>query len=219
MTQKSLILATMILLLITLSTIANGQNKVSLTSGGFIVVGGESPGTPLSTEAPGGRPVAAQIHFGDVSPAANGSRRIVKLPIQISAKVNYKVEFQRFSLNDNSVKPSDIGFGITNIRQQKTGSNRPININAGKFLNDPASSPIINGKPRFATTLNDIGESPTLILSGTPTNKLNEEDEDDRHESEGATTILVDLVFVLSAQYYDPNKPFNLRLNMTISPR
>ena len=218
--KKSLILATMILLLMALSTIANGQNKVSLTSGGFIIVGGESPGTPLSTEAPAGRPVAAQIHFGDVSPAANGSRRIVvKLPIQISAKVNYKVEFQRFSLNDNSVKPSDIGFGITNIRQQKPGSNRAININAGKFLNDPASSPIINGKPRFATTLNDIGESPTLILSGTPTTKLNEEDEDDKDESEGETTILVDLVFVLSAQYYDPNKPFNLRLNMTISPR
>ena len=218
--KKSLILATMILLLITLSTIANGQNNVSLTSGGFIIVGGENSGTPLSTQSPAGRPIAAQINFGNTSPSSFGARRIiVKMPIRISAKVDYKIEFQRFSLDDSSVNPSDIGFGITNARRQRLDSkdvkDEAININAGNFFNDPTRSPIINGKPNFMTTLKDIGESPTLVLSGCPTTDFKEKEEAEDDES----SILVDLVFVLPAQYYDPSKSFNLRLNMTISPR
>ena len=218
--KKSLILATMFLLLIALSTIANGQNKVSLTSGGFIAVSGENPGTPLSTQSPAGRPIVAQINFGDTSPSSFGARRIiVKMPIRISAKIDYKIEFQRSSLDDSSVNPSDIGFGITNVRRQrldsKDGKDDATNINAGKFLNDPASSPIINGKPNFMTTLKDIGESPTLVLSGCPTTDSKESEEFEDDES----SILVDLVFVLPAQYYDPGKSFNIRLNMTISPK
>jgi hypothetical protein len=226
--KKSLTILMTLVLLTALSAMVKGQNTVSLTSGGFIVVSGENPGTPLSMQSPSGKPISTQINFGDVSPSVHSSRRIIiKMPIRISATVNYKIEFQRISINDSSVKPSDIGFGITNIRAQRSGSHKlatnSLNITgAGNFLNDPAMCPIINGKPKFTATLNDISESPTLILSGVPT--VNESDDNLKSESaedlgKDETSILADLIFVVSAQYYDADKPFSLRLNMTISPQ
>lgn len=218
--KKRLILLKILLLLAVFSAMVNAQNTVSLTSGGFIVVGGESPGTPLSTQPPNGKPISAQINFGNVTPSTNSSRRIViKMPIRISATVAYKIEFQRFSLDDNSVKPSEIGFGITNIRAQMPGAKdlkeNATEVKAGNFLNDPLSCPIINGKIRFTTTLENILESPTLILSGVPT--VNSESSDDLAKDE--TSILADLIFVVSTQYYQADKPFSLKLNMTISPQ
>lgn len=217
--QKRLVLLINLILMTVFPLIANGQNTVSLTSGGFIVVSGEIAGTPLSTQSPAGQPVSAQIHFGDSSPSLYGSRRIVvKMPIRISATVNYKIEFQRISIADRSVQPSAIGFGIVNIRAQNSGSNElksnAASVSGGNFLNNPIDCPLIQGKPHFTTTLADIAESPTLVLSGVPT--VNSESADDLGKDE--TSILADLIFVLPAQYYDPTKPFSLRLNMTISP-
>jgi hypothetical protein len=219
--KKSLTLLMMLLLVSALSAVVKAQNNVSLTSGGFIMVSGESPGTPLSTQSAQGKPIAAQISFGDASPSVNFSRRIiVKMPIRISASTNYKIEFQRLLIGDNAVNPSDIGFGITNIRPQIIGSSElrkdALNLNgANNFFNDPCTSPIINGRPKFLTTLENIGEDPTLVLTGVPT--VASEKSDDVGKDE--TAILADLVFVLAPQYFDASKSSNLKINMTITPQ
>lgn len=208
-----------LLLICALSVIAKSQNSVSLTSGGFIVVSGQSPDTPISSQSQLGQPISAQLNFGNISPSLNLSRQIIiKVPIRISATTKYKVEFQRLSIGDSSVNPADIGFGVMNIRPQIPNSielykNAVSGINAGIFLNNPMSIKIQNGKTKYTTSLENISESPTLVLSGVPTVKS--ELSEDLGKAE--TSILIDLVFVVATQYYDPNKPFGLSLNMNIS--
>lgn len=206
-----------LLLLLCTTDVFAQSTKVSLTSGGFPSVSGELPGTPLSTQSPVREPLEANLNFGDVSPFIYGSRRvIIKTPIRISAKRNYKVEVQRLGGDGNGVGPADIGFGIGNVRLQTPGDSKNTeNATAititGNFGSDPAQAPTRNGVPQFQATTADAGETPTLLFTGVPTAKGG------GHVNKDDGSILVDFIFVIGAQYYAANTMSNLRWILTIT--
>ena len=187
-----------------------------ITSGGFVSVSGQIPGTPVSTENMNGQPIAANLRFGDVSPNGIWSRRVVmRMPIRISADCNYKVEVQRISFDNMSIQPSDIGFGIGNARPQIAGSPN-LTANAaeisilGNFAANPIIAPVVNGSPHYQNTLANISESPTPVFYGVPTAAGGKVGED-------SNSILVDLTFVIVPQYYTPTENLNLNLILVIS--
>lgn len=48
-------------------TIVNADAQTAvISSGGFVSVSGQIPGTPVSTQNPTGQPIAANLRFGDV---------------------------------------------------------------------------------------------------------------------------------------------------------
>lgn len=189
-----------------------------ISSGGFVAVSGQVPGTPVSTENMIGQPIAANLQFGDVSPNGIQSRRVVmRMPIRISADCNYKVELQRISFNSASIQPSDIGFGIGNARPQIGGSPN-LTANAaeisiiGNFAANPIIAPVVNGLPRFQNTLAGILENPTPVFYGVPTMAGGTAGDD-------SNSILVDLTFVIVPQYYTPTDSARLNVILTITPR
>jgi hypothetical protein len=187
---------------------AAAQN-VSLTSGGFPSVSGHLPGTPVSTQSSVGARLESQINFGDLSANISGRRVRVTVPIRISAKTNYQLELQRVADSGGSVKASDIGFGILNIRPQMGGnpklSGNALSVSiAGNFGANPVNLP-------FAATLAAIGENSTVVLTGAPTVADGELGENDN-------SILVDLTFVIAAQYFTPSDLSALNLMLKISP-
>lgn len=199
-----------ILLLFTLcGAVSAAAQDVSLTSGGFPSVSGHLPGTPVSTQSSVGTKLNSQINFGDLSANISGRRVRVTVPIRISAKTNYQVELQRVAHSGGSIKAADIGFSVLNIRPQ-TGGNPKLSSNAlnvsltGNFGANPTNPP-------FAATLADIGESPTVVLTGSPTVA-------DGDLGENANSILVDLTFVIAAQYFTPTDLSALSLTLKISP-
>ncbi len=195
------------------------QNPIAvISSGGYVSVNGQIPGTPVSTRNATGQPIAANLHFGDVSPNGILSRRvIIRMPIRISANCNYKVALQRISLNNMTVKPSDIGFSIGNARPQIAGSPK-LTANAavinvlGNFGFDVTTATVVNGSPRYQSTLTDISENLTPVLTGVPTIKAGSAGED-------ANSILIDLIFVIVPQYYSQTDASHLKLNLIISPQ
>lgn len=198
-----------LLLFVLLGAAGAAAQDVSLTSGGFPSVSGHLPGTPVSTQSSVGAKLDSQINFGDVSANISGRRVRVTVPIRISARTNYQIELQRVAGNGGSVKASDIGFGILNVRPQ-TGSNPKLAANAinvsiaGNFGTNPVNPP-------FAATLAAIGESSTVVLTGAPTIGGGELGENDN-------SILVDLTFVIAAQYFTPSDLSALNLMLKISP-
>lgn len=189
-------------------------NTVSLTSGGFASVSGQTPGTPLSTQTGAGQILAANLNFGDIGACAGQRRVRITMPIRISASTQYKIELQRSGISDG-IQPKDIGFGIGNIRPQMggnylTGDATNLNIN-GTFAVNPYIAPVINGVPKYEATLADIGENPTIVLTGVPTVAKGDVGED-------GNSVLVDLTFVVVPQYFTPTDLSNIMLTILISP-
>lgn len=173
-----------------------------LTSGGYPTVNGHRPTTPVSNQTAAGTNLVANLNFGDVSPFAYGSRRIIiTMPIRIKAATNYKLELQCAAAVSSGIKLSDIGFGI----REKGDAVNMITI-AGNFGANPATAQIVNGSPRFQATLADLLEKPTAILTGTPTivNKSN-------------GYISLDLIFVIVPQYFTPTDLFNPNITMRLT--
>ncbi len=203
-------------LIFTFGTVNTHAQTVVITSGGFVSVSGQIPGTPVSTESMVGQPIAANLNFGDASPNGMWSRRVViRMPIRISADCNYKVELQRASFGNTSIRPSDIGFGIGNARPQISGSPNltanALNVNYfGEFGSNPITAPMVNGSPRYRNTLADISESPTPVLTGVPTVAGGAAGDD-------SNSILADLIFVIVPQYYTPTENSNLNVTILIS--
>ncbi len=208
----------LLFLMLTAAHLAAAQETVSLTSGGSPTVSGHLPTTPVSTESPIGSELVANLNFGDVAPASDGVRKIkITIPIRISATQNYKVELQRASANGLEISPSDIGFGVTNVRPQIAGSkllatNAASGVTiAGKFGSNPMSAPVIQGIPQFQSTLADVGTNPTIIFTGVPTIEKGSFDDN-------GNSILVDLTFVIVAQYFAAEDVANLNLAISITP-
>ena len=79
-----------------------------------------------------------------------------------------------------------------------------------KFGTNPAIAPVVGGIPKFEATLADIME--TTVLTGVPTvSSENNFEKDDG-------SILIDLTFVIVAQYFTPSDSGNLSLTITASP-
>lgn len=192
-----------------------GQS-VSLTSGGFAVVSGEQPGTPLSSQTALGTGLESHLNFGNVAARNSGGRVRITIPLRISATSNYKLELQRSAIMGLGVQPQDIGFGVLNPRPQ-TGNNPQLTSNAtsisisGNFAMNPASAPVVNGVPQFAASLNNILDSPTTVLTGVPTVA-------DGTLGEDANSILVDLTFVIAPQYFTASDMNTFNLMLMISP-
>ena len=189
-----------------------------ISSGGFVAVSGQVPGTPVSSENMIGQPIAANLQFGDVSPNGIQSRRVVmRMPIRISADCNYKVELRRISFDNTGIQPSEIGFGIGNARPQIGGSPN-LTVNAadiniiGNFSANPIIAPVVNGLPHFQNTLADISESLTPVFYGVPTVAGGKAGED-------TNSILVDLTFVIVPQYYTPTDSTRLNVTLVITPQ
>ena len=191
--------------------------SVSLTSGGFVSVSGQLPGTPMSMQSPLGTGLQSHINFGDVVSNSAGRRVRIIIPVRVSATTNYKIQLQRLSTDGNGgVQPQDIGFGVLNARPQ-TANNPKLTANAtnlsinGNFGSNPSAAPVINGSPQFAATIADISESPTTILTGVPTVA-------DGSLGENDNSILIDLTCVIVPQYFALNDLSALSLTLIITP-
>lgn len=214
--MKFCLLQLCLVMLFAVGAVSVEAQTALISSGGFVSVSGQVPGTPVSTANMIGQPIAADLHSGDVSPNGIQSRRVVmRMPVRISADCYYKVELQRVSFNNQSIQPSDIGFGISNARPQIAGSPN-LTVNAadinipGNFAANPIIAPVVNGLPRYQSTLANISESLTPVFYGVPTISGGKAGED-------SNSILVDLTFVIVPQYYTPTENSNLNLTLVIS--
>ncbi len=202
-------------LMIALQQVSAQTKSVMLTSGGFTVVEGQMPGTPPSIQSPSGSPLTgASLNFGEVA-AVNGLPRrvIIKVPIRISAAKPYKLEMEVTPVTGQSIKLSDIGFGIENIRRQPSANAKwtitatDVLITDNRLTSNPGAVKVIKGIPQFDATL---AYTPPVILTGMPTVADGELGED-------GNSILIDLKFVIVEQYFMPDS-FNFNLSLKIVP-
>jgi hypothetical protein len=193
---------------------------LSLTSAGLPAVTGALPGTPVSIQSAAGTRLTAVLNFGDVGARNPNPQVRIVMPIRVSADTAYKVEVQRSIINGSSgVQPADIGFGVGQFRPQLPAPNR-LTSNAvsgittrGTFGSDPSAAPRDrNGRPQFQASLNQIATgAPTVIFSG-PDMVAQGDAGDDRN------SVLADLTFVITPQFYAVTSSFTIMLTVTISP-
>lgn len=178
-------------------------------------------GTPVLINAIGGsitggafnqRPFSVTVNFGEVGPANQNGIVSAVIPIQLRSSDSYQLTAQVTSSNFNfadaeAIQPSDIGFGLQNIREAGNGGNLKTNpdpvtnsvITPG-FDNDPRISVDTSAlRASYPGTLAGF-LSPVLIMRGP------------RISSSGGLGgnncsncgILVDAILAIKPQYFTP---------------
>lgn len=138
-----------------------------------------SGGTPTLTGALGNAAVIANpdllgdlavtVDFGELSPLNRSGLVVARVPVIVRSTVPYAL---RVSLGNpvgpadpNALRPSDVGFGIQNLRPMagaRLCSNHQV---VPPFDNDPSATPLGTTRVAFASSLADVGTS-TLVLRG-----------------------------------------------------
>lgn len=158
------------------------------------------------------------IDFGEVSPLNTNSVVKVTVPIGIRSNQPYQVAVSMSGLsngNVQAVQPSDVGFGIQNMRLLGGAGkvcNQSTHIIAPAFNNDPALFSTISGSGRvsYQSTLANLSGS-TVILTGP---ELSRNSSSKRQNTDG---YVFDAIFVLTPQFFAPGIS-TATLIFTISP-
>ncbi|HXG90907.1 MAG TPA: hypothetical protein VNN73_00875 [Blastocatellia bacterium] len=160
------------------------------------------------------------VNFGEVTPINPNSIVKVVVPIAIRSTEQYQVTVSAaasFGASPNSIKASDIGFGIQNFRSlgaRATACSANSIINP-VFNNDPASSVTINpatGRAQYPSTLATIGAS-ALLINGPVLSVFRNIGEWKRDIDNGR---VFDAVFAIKPQFFEPG-PFSVTLTFNIS--
>ena len=149
--------------------------------------------------------LVVNINFGEVSPLNTNSIVKVTVPIGIRSNQPYRVAVSMTGLsngNVQAVQPSDVGFGIQNLRQLGGAGkicNQSPHIIAPIFNNDPALFSTISGSGRvsYQSSLANLSGS-TVILTGPELSKNNSAK---RQNSDGYE---FDAIFALTPQFFAP---------------
>jgi hypothetical protein len=162
--------------------------------------------------------MAVSLNFGDVSPFNDRNTIVGVVPVRVSAGCSYTIGMKRSGSHTfGGLRPSDIGFGVRNIRAEIAGSGKlqagALGVSIlGQFADDPRNVKVIEGLPRYSATLEHISEGvDSAILQGPATAA------DSDVGSDGGS-ILADLIFVIVPQYFDPSEGTNMTLELTINP-
>jgi hypothetical protein len=143
-----------------------------ISSGGLPSITG-SLGGSVSGSSDTTQNLAVTVNFGEVSPA--NVHRIVKVvvPIAIRSNQSYQVTASlagAFDSDPSAVQPSDIGFGVANVRplgdKAQSCPLSPHLINP-IFDNDPSVTvgSDANGRAAYPSSTDQL-KAPTVILSG-----------------------------------------------------
>jgi hypothetical protein len=159
--------------------------------------------------------LAVTINFGELSPINTNQIVKVVVPIAIRSSSPYQVTVSITSAtgsDPNSVKLSDIGFGIQNMRpigQEAQICNNSQHIIYPPFNNDPSQTMTIDssGRASYQSSLANIVGS-TLIMSGPQLSKKG------LRRTDNAWAF--DTIFVVAPGFYTPGS-FTVTLTFTIS--
>jgi hypothetical protein len=185
-----------------------------------------SAGLPTITGSVGGlvtgsstllSPLVVVVDFGELSPVNPNQIVKVVIPIALRSDSEYQVAVTLSGIvgaDPNSVKFSDIGFGIQNLRAYGVkattcGANSTIH---SPFDNDPATTFTISGatgRAQYSSSLANIGAS-TVILNGPQlTNNFG--------TSGRSSGWAFDAILAVKPQYYTPGVFSGIVLTFTIS--
>lgn len=162
--------------------------------------------------------LVVNINFGEVSPLNTNSVVKVTVPIALRSNQPYQVAVSMsglFNGNVQALQPSDVGFGIQNLRLLGGAGkicNQSAHIITPTFNNDPTLFSTINGSGRvsYQSSLASLSGS-TVILTGPELSKNNSSK---RQNSDGYE---FDAIFALTPQFFAPGVS-SATLIFTISP-
>ena len=143
------------------------------------------------------------IDFGEVSPLNTNSIVKVVIPIALRSNQPYQLAVSVSGLNNGNLQalqPSDIGFGLQNIRKLGGAGqdcNQSTHIIRSPFDSDPALNATVgsNGRVTYPSSLANLSGS-TVILSGPILSKNNSIK---RQQSDG---YVFDAIFALTPQFF-----------------
>ena len=143
------------------------------------------------------------VNFGEVSPLNTNSIVKVIVPIALRSNQPYQVAVSMSGLsnaNSEALQPSDIGFGIQNIRVLGGAGKictQSTHVIRSPFNNDPATSATVgtNGRVSYPSSLGNLSGS-TILLSGPQLSKNNSSI---RQQSDG---YVFDAIFALTPQFF-----------------
>ncbi|HEX6719520.1 MAG TPA: hypothetical protein VF088_20625 [Pyrinomonadaceae bacterium] len=143
------------------------------------------------------------VNFGEVSPLNTNSIVKVMVPIALRSNQPYQVAVSMSGLsnaNPQALQPSDIGFGIQNMRVLGGAGKictQSTHIISSPFNNDPATSATVgaNGRVSYPSSLGNLSGS-TILLSGPQLSKNNSSI---RQQSDG---YVFDAIFALTPQFF-----------------
>lgn len=211
-------LALLLLLLLCAAGSTASAQTFDLSGGGLPTMtgalGGSVSGTSSTTQD-----LVVNVNFGEVSPLnANNLVKIV-VPIAIRSTNPYQVSVSlagTFSGNAQAVQQTDIGFGVSNMRQMGNKAqdcSRSQHLFRAPFNNDPATNVTLdaNGRVAYPSSLSNIAAASTVILSGPTLTKGS------ITKHEGDNGYIFDAILTIKPQFYDTGT-FSGTLTFTISP-
>lgn len=185
-------------------------------SGGQPTITGALNGSVNGTSNPT-QDLVVTVNFGEISPVNSNNLVKVVVPIAIRSDSPYQVSVSvagTFSANQQAVQPSDIGFGVRNLRQMGIKSqdcDRSPHLFRAPFDNDPAANITLDAQGRtvYASSLANVGAN-TVILSGPKLTKGSLT----KHEADNG--YIFDAILTIRPQFYATGA-FNATITFTIS--
>lgn len=216
MKRRAITIALYTCLLVVASAFSAAAQTFDLSGGGQPTItgalGGSVTGSSSSTQD-----LVVTLNFGEVSPANTNNLVKVVVPIAIRSTDPYQVTISvagSFDSNTQAVQRSDIGFGVSNIRQMGNKSqdcNRSQHLFRSPFDNDPSFNVTLdsNGRTTYTSSLANISGA-TVIMSGPKLTKGSIT----KHENDNG--YIFDAVFTIKPQFY-ASGTFSATITFTIS--
>lgn len=205
-----------VLLLLTAAQTASAQ-ALDISSGGQPTITGAVNGS-VSGSASVLNDLVVTVNFGEVSPLNTNPIVTVVVPIGIRSNQPYQVSVSMSGSNNadaNALQPSDIGFGIQNLRQLGGAGkvcNQSSHVIRSPFNNNPATGATVgsNGRVVYPSSLGSLSGA-TIVLSGPELSKNNSSK---RQQSDG---WVFDAVLTITPQFFAPGVA-SATLVFSISP-
>ena len=216
MKRRAITIAFYTCLLVAASAVTAAAQTFDLSGGGQPTItgalGGSVTGSSSSTQD-----LIVTVSFGEVSPANTNNMVKVVVPVAIRSTDPYQVTISvagTFDSNTQAVQRSDIGFGVSNIRQMGIKSqdcSRSQHLLRSPFDNDPSFNVTLdsNGRTTYTSSLSNISGA-TVIMSGPKLTKGSIT----KHENDNG--YIFDAVFTIKPQFY-ASGTFSATITFTIS--
>jgi hypothetical protein len=189
------------LILLAVAQTASAQ-ALDISSGGLPTITGAVNGS-VTGSSNVTNDLVVTINFGEVSPLNTNSIVKVVVPIALRSNQPYQVAVSMSGLNNantESVQPSDVGFGVQNVRVLGGAGKvctQSAHLIRSPFNNDPAASATVgsSGRITYQSSLGNLSGS-TVMLSGPQLSKNNSAI---RQQSDG---YVFDAIFTLTPQFF-----------------
>jgi hypothetical protein len=202
----------------TVTITGNVQNSYSIRWWSYTNVNSVSGANAPNTQ---NTPLAFTMNLGDVSATGNPNAYVggkVKMILRSNAAYGLKAQVTSSSgfaaPGGDDISLADVGFGMANKANSGTlvvGDPAANSNFQGAFGNDPSTATKdVDGVPAFATTLNDVSAAATDVLQGPRISKKGGIDSPNNG-------MLVDAIFAVAPQFFNPLASFSATVTFTIS--